>query len=827
MNFVKDYNKTAIIYDGKKISYNEVIKKSKYFSTLFDIQPQDKVIIFMENRPELLYSFLGTWDKRGTCVCLDASFSAEELLYYINDSDAKYIYTSNGSKKAVIDGLELAGKSSEIAVINVDEVEIEDIEIDEYILRAPEREDIALMLYTSGTTGNPKGVMLKFDNILVNIEGLDKYKMFIPEDIVLALLPMHHIFPLLGAGVVPLAKGSTIVFLKELSSQAMVDAFKEHKVTMMIGVPRLWEMLHKKIMEKINSSKLTRGVFKLAEKIDSISIRKKIFKKVHEGFGGNVRFFVSGGSKLDPQISKDFLTLGIQVCEGYGMTETSPMISFTPINEIVPGSAGKILPGVEVKISDDGEILARGRNVMAGYYKRPEATAETIDSEGWIHTGDLGELKDEYLYVTGRKKEMIVLSNGKNINPVEIEQWIMANTNLIQEMAVAEVDSVLTAVVYPNFQKIVEEKITNIKETLKWGVIDKYNGKAPNYRKILDIRIVQEELPKTKLGKIRRFMLHSLLNKKEEENIKIEEPKFDEYVELKNYLEKAKSKKITPMAHLELDLGLDSLDMVELLTYLETNYGIKGEESVIVNNPTVEKLANYIKENRGEGRFEEINWKEYLNQEKDISLSTSTIAIHLIRAILWLPLTLYIRVKKSGMENIPGDRPVIFAGNHQSFLDAFIFGYATPFRHLVNSYTLAKIKHFNKGYMKFLANHSNVVLVDINKNLGEVLQTMAKVLKEGKNVVIFPEGARTRDGEMLEFKKSFAILAKELEVDVVPFGIRGAYEAFPSSSKFPKPAQVEIRYFEPISAQDKSYEQIVQETRDTLIKWVDEKRTQK
>lgn len=820
MNFVKDYNKTAIIYDEKRISYREVIEKSKYFSTIFDIQPQDKVIIFMENRPELLYSFLGVWDRRGTCVCLDASFSGEELVYYINDSDAKYIYTSKECFKSVEEGLALTGKQESISVVVVDDIVVDDVEIQEYLLKAPEREDIALMLYTSGTTGNPKGVMLKFDNILVNIEGLEKYKMFIPEDIVLALLPMHHIFPLLGAGIVPLATGSTIVFLKELSSQAMVEAFKNHKVTMMIGVPRLWEMLHKKIMEKINSSKLTRGIFKLAQKIESISVRKKIFKKVHEGFGGNVRFFVSGGSKLDPQISRDFLTLGIQVCEGYGMTETAPMISFTPINEIVPGSAGKILSGVEVKISEDGEILARGRNVMAGYYKRPEATAETIDSEGWLHTGDLGELKDNYLYVTGRKKEMIVLSNGKNINPIEIEQWIMSNTNLIQEMAVAEIDSVLTAVVYPNFQKIVEEKITNIKETLKWGVIDKYNGKAPNYRKILDIKIIQEELPKTKLGKVRRFMLHSLLNKNEDDNIKIEEPEFQEYFELKEYLEKLKNKKITPMAHLELDLGLDSLDMVELLTYLETTFGIKGEDSVIVNNPTVEKLAEYIQKNRGEGRFEEINWKEYLTQDKKLTLPHSNIAIHLIKALLWLPFKTYIRVKDFGVENIPIGKPIIFAGNHQSFLDAFIFGHATPFRHLINSYSLAKIKHFNKWYMKFLANHSNVVLVDINNNLGEVLQTMAKVLREGKNVVIFPEGARTRDGKMLEFKKSFAILAKELDIDIVPFGIRGAFEAFPSSSKFPRPSHVEIKYFEPISSKNKSYEEIVAETRDAIIKWV-------
>ncbi len=819
MNFVKDYNKTAIIYDGNKISYREVIEKSKIFSKRVDIGVQDRVIIFMENRPELLYSFLGIWDRRGTCVCLDASFNGEELVYYLNDSDAKYIYTSKNNLEATKSALALSGKEIEIVV--VDEIECTSIEIDEYVLKAPEREDIALMLYTSGTTGNPKGVMLKFDNILVNIEGLDKYKMFLQEDIVLALLPMHHIFPLLGAGVIPLAKGATIIFLKELSSQSMLIALQEYKVTMMIGVPRLWEMLHKKIMEKINSSKITKSIFKLAGKINSISIRKRIFKKVHEGFGGSLRFFVSGGSKLDPQISKDFLTLGIQVCEGYGMTETAPMIAFTPINEIVPGSAGKILPGVEVKISDDGEILAKGRNVMAGYYKRPEATAETIDKDGWIHTGDLGELKDGYLYVTGRKKEMIVLSNGKNINPVEIEQWVMANTNLIQEIAIAEVDSVLTAIVYPNFQKIVEEKISNIKETLKWGVIDKYNGKAPNYRKILDIRIVQEELPKTKLGKIRRFMLNSIINKKEEENISIEEPDYVEYKELKNYLEKIKNNKITPMAHLELDLGLDSLDMVELLTYLETNYGIKNEESIIVNNPTVEKLALYIKENRGTGNIEELNWKEYLNKAGKINLPVSSIAIHIIKMILWVPLTLYVKVKKYGVENIPSDRPVIFAGNHQSFLDAFVFGYATPFKNLMNSYSLAKIKHFNKGYMKFLANHSNVILVDINKNLGEVLQTMAKVLKDGKNIVIFPEGARSRDGKMLEFKKSFAILAKELNVDILPFGIRGAYEAFPSHSKFPKPTKVEIKFFSPISPKDKTYDEIVDETREILVNWVE------
>ena len=198
-----------------------------------------------------------------------------------------------------------------------------------------------------------------------------------------------------------------------------------------------------------------------------------------------LKFFVSGGSKLNPQITEDFLTLGIKICEGYGMTETSPIISYTPRNDIMPNSAGRVIKDVEVKIAEDNEILVKGRNVMKGYYKNPEATAEIIDKDGWLHTGDLGTLKDGYLYVTGRKKEMIVLSNGKNINPIDIEAKLMSMTNLIAEIVVTEYNSILTAVIYPDFNKVKEEKVDNIYEVLKWAVVDKYNQKTPDYKKIL------------------------------------------------------------------------------------------------------------------------------------------------------------------------------------------------------------------------------------------------------------------------------------------------------------------------------------------------------
>lgn len=818
MIFVKDYNKTAIIYDDREYSYKEVILSAKSFSERINIKKEDRVIIFMENRPELLFSFLGIWNKQGTCVCLDGGFSGEELTYYIKDCEPKYIFTSRVNYEAAVKGLELAGMENSVEILVVDDIPV-DYTGDDLTIEIEDKYFVSLILYTSGTTGNPKGVMLMFDNILINMEGLDEYKMFRTTDRVLALLPMHHIFPLLGAGVVPLGKGATIVFLKEVSSQAMVEALQKYKITFIIGVPKLWEMLHKKIMEKINGGKITKFIFKLAEKINSKNFSRKIFKKVHDGFGGNIRFFVSGGSKLDPQVSRDFLTLGIDVCEGYGLTETSPMISFTPTDEVVPGSAGKILTGVTVKIADDGEILAKGRNVMKGYYGRPDATAEVIDKDGWFHTGDLGEIKNGLLYVTGRKKEMIVLSNGKNINPIEIEQWIMANTDLIKEMAVMDYEDKLTAVIYPDFYKLHEEGITNIIETFKKGVIDKYNKQAASYKKVLDVKIVQEELPKTKIGKIRRFMLKDVINKKEEKVQNIVEPSTEEYKNISAFLKSIKNKPIIPNAHLELDLGLDSLDTVELLSHIEGTFGVKIDEQTFVEYCTVEKLAEYVEKHSNEMMNDtKMDWKEILSKDTEGTLPKSNGIGKIIKFILKPAFLFFVKVKKEGIENIEKNEPVIFAGNHQSFLDGFIVNQAMPNSVLDKTYYFADIKHFRKGYMKFMGENSNIIFVDINKNLVSSLQMLSKALRNGKNIVIFPEGTRTRDGKINNFKKFFAILSKELNIPIVPFVLDGAYEAYPPSSKYPKGGDVKVKFLEKIYPSDMSYEEITEKVYNTIKK---------
>ena len=403
----------------------------------------------------------------------------------------------------------------------------------------------------------------------------------------------------------PMYFGTFLVILDELSSEALKSALKKHKISVIIGVPRVWEMLHKAIMGKINSNFVAKKLFNLCKSVNSVALSKKVFKKVSDELGGCMRILVSGGAKLDPEVSANFKTLGLPIIEGYGLTETSPIIAFNRPNNNVIGSAGQLIPDIQVKIAEDEEILVKGANVMKGYYNNPKATSEAIDEDGWFHTGDLGKFEGDSLFIIGRKKEMIVLSNGKNINPGDIESSILKETDLIKEIAVMEYNNHLMAIVYPDFDLIRRRQIANIKETLKWEIIDKYNVNAPKYRKILEVKIVKDELPKQNLEKLEDLCLKDFLSKNDEEvkensqekKEKIEVPQeiISEYETLKKYLETNFNCEVEPNFHLELDLGLDSLDIVEILSFIETNFGVKVNEEQFSNLKSILDIAKFIK----------------------------------------------------------------------------------------------------------------------------------------------------------------------------------------------------------------------------------------
>ena len=606
MKFVTDFNKEAVFYKNKEYSYKDIIKTAKYFSSLIEMKKnEDKAVIFMENRPEFICSFFGIWNSRGIPVNIDAGYTAEELEYILTDAEPKYIFTSEKNLKTAEEAVKLSGK--EIKIIDVDTLSVpENFEIDEYVIYSPETEDTGVLLYTSGTTGKPKGVVLTFDNLMSNVDAITEIKLATPQDRVLALLPYHHVLPLSINLLMAIHIGTLIVINDELSAQSIQEALKKYKITIVVGVPRLWEMIHKGIMTKIKANSMALKMFNICKKVNSWTLSRIVFKKVHEGLGGNIRFLVSGGAKIEPSILEDFKTLGIKVLEGYGLTETSPIIAFNRPDDIHIGTVGTTIPGVSAKLADDGEIIVKGRNVMKGYYKKPAATQEVIDDRGWFHTGDLGKIEDGYISIVGRKKEMIVLSNGKNINPADIENEIFKGTDLIHDIAVVEHNNHLLALVYPDFDKVKERKITNITETLKWEIIDSYNVKAPAYRKILEIKIVKEELPKTKLGKLRRFMLKDVIKnldkpKAEEKKNEIKIDKSDkeyetkEFQALSDYMKKEHDLEITPDSHIEIDLGLDSLDVVEMNAFIEKTFDFTVNEDEAGGIKVIRDICEYIR----------------------------------------------------------------------------------------------------------------------------------------------------------------------------------------------------------------------------------------
>ncbi|SNZ11636.1 long-chain acyl-CoA synthetase [Persephonella hydrogeniphila] len=797
--------KSTLIYKDNVIYSPEIFKKIKLFSSYLHIKKGDRVCILSYNKPEWIYSFYSIWEKGGIPVPIDFMSSVEEIVYILEDSEPKYIFTDETNKKTVENAIKKSKEKPEILIFE----QIKEEKKTEEKTVKTEHEDTAVILYTSGTTGSPKGVMLSFENLMSNIKGLEATNIADSTDSTVAILPFHHSYPLMVSMLFPLYIGAKIVFIEKISSEEILKALQDNKISVLIGVPRLYYLFHRKIFSQLNKNVAGKLLFFFAKNINNRTLSRTLFKKVHNVFGGNIKYFVSGGAKLDIEIAKDLWALGFTIIEGYGLTETSPIVSFNPPERIKLGSVGIPIKGVSVRI-ENGEVLVKGKNVMKGYWNKPEETQKTVKN-GWLYTGDLGYLdEDGYLYITGRKKDIIVLPSGKNINPEELEQKILKISDLIKEVAVIYKDEKLTAVIYPDFETVQKENIVNIYETIKWDVIDRLNQELPDYKRISELIIVKKELPKTRLGKIRRFMLKDFIKNLEKPK-EVKEPDYPEYQIIKEYLKSITKKEVYPDSHIEIDLGLDSLEKVEFLSFIEQSFGTKISEKELLENPTVEKISLLIKEKRKKIEKTEINWKDIFKQEEKVEISESKLPLIFLKKLLYPVFRLYFRLKIEGVENLPHP-PFILAPNHQSFLDGFLIISALPDSILKNTYFLAEEKYFPEGIRKKIGNKFHVLTVNINKDLKGSLLKTASLLKKGKNVVIFPEGARTRDGNLLPFKKSFGILSKELNIPVVPVVISGAFESFPIGSVLPKPYKIKIKFLEPVHPEEKSVDKIVEET---------------
>lgn len=801
--FLKDHNKTAMIYKDQRVDYNELIKKINSYSALLPDKNLTKAAIFSENRFEWVYAFYSAWMKKAVAVPIDFMSSSDDVAFILNDCRPEVIFYSDGTK-------EVLEKSIRELNYEIEKINLDDIRINEVIsfsnLPEPDPNDTAVIIYTSGTTGSPKGVMLSYDNLLANIEAVTTdVNIYRSDDKLLVLLPLHHIFPLMGTMIIPLGVGGTIIFSPSMSSEDIMATLQQG-ITIIIGVPRLYNLIRKGIRDKINKSGIAKFLFKIAEKKNSLTFSRKIFGSVQKKFGGRIKYLVSGGAALDKDVAKDYLTLGFEILEGFGMTECAPMITFTRPGKVLPGSAGQPLKTNEVKIIE-GEIVTRGRNVMQGYYNRPEETSAILKN-GWLYTGDLGYLNDDNrIFITGRKKEIIVLSNGKNINPEEIEDKILNMSEVITEIGVFEKSDLLHAVIYPDYQKAKQLGVENVGEMIKWEIIDKYNQSVTPYKKVMKFSLIKEPLPRTRLLKLKRFLLPQLEHVSEEKIKNISEPAFQEYVLIKEFLQQQKEIKVNPSDHLEIDLGLDSLDKVNLGVYLESNFGIKYTESELVGFSNVVKLAENVKDKKTKLSIEAIDWGKIFKEHFNLDLPKSWFTHNAMKNSAKVFLKLYFRLKGEGLENIP-EGPFILAPNHQSFFDGLFVAVFLKNKLLKQTYFYAKEKHVKNKLLKFIANKHNVIVMDLN-DLKTSLQKLAEVLKRGKNIIIFPEGTRTISGDIGDFKKTFAILSRELNVPVVPVVIKGAYDALPRGTHFPKPwKKINVRFLKPVKPENHTYESL-------------------
>jgi long-chain acyl-CoA synthetase len=799
-------DKKALICAQGEVTYSQMLKSIQRYSESFEGKGYSRIAIYAENRPEWVYAFYAALQNNCIAVPIDFMASADDVAYIIDDCTPDLLFISSGMSEAY-------SKVAEKAKHNCEVLKFEDIQLNETTPESqwlgPESDDTtAVIIYTSGTTGSPKGVMLSYTNLRENIKAVIECGIYNENRQVMIFLPLHHIFPLLGSMMVSFYVGTTVPMVPSMQSADLMKTFAENQVGVFIGVPRLYDLMYRGIKAKIDESFVVRMLLAFVLKTKNRKLGKIIFGKVHQGFGGHLQYMVAGGAALNKEVGTFFYGIGFDIMEGFGMTEAAPMITFPRPGKIKIGSPGQALPGLKVEIRD-GEIVAKGPSIMKGYYNRPEETAEVL-KDGWLHTGDLGYFdKQGYLFITGRKKEIIVLPNGKNINPVEIEMKLDGFSPAVKESGVFMYNDMLHALILPDTKFLADNGIVDARQYFRDMVISPFNEQMSSYKRLMQFTLVDSELPRTRLSKLQRFKFPDLVQKKVKAKVQSKEVESSEYLAIKSFIETQVDMDILPDHHIEFDISMDSLGKLSLIDFIEKSFGIKFSEEQLMKFQSVKKIAEHIQKNKiFHNTTHEGGWTDDLKDSGSVILPKTSVfmrpIVHAVRGVFRLAFSF----EGKGMENIP-EGPCFFAPNHETKLDAFLVLSYLDKNTLKNTFSYAKKEHVNSAVRRYIASRSNVIVMDLSKDLKHSIQKMAEVVRSGKKILIFPEGTRTLSGEMGVFKKTYAILSVELNVPVVPVVIKGAYEAMSSGAKKIKWGEhICIEFLEPVSPENRTPEEL-------------------
>jgi len=824
----------------------------------------DRVAIILENRPEWGIIYFGILFAAAIAVPLDHQATKEDIAYFLENSGSKIVFTSekylpifqnaqnlNSLEKVVVLSEYDSNKNitypftlnpsnnSQICdytqLINAID-SIEETTNNQAILS-----DIVSIIYTSGTTGKPKGVMLTHENFYSNYLSIAKMDFLHGDHNILAILPLHHSFPFMTTLLIPLFLGMKITYPMTLRSEELLQCMRDTEVTCVVAVPQFYYLIHNNIKKTLAEQLfwlrwififVLEIAFFVREKIH-FNLAKILFTKIHQQFGKQLRFFVSGGAKLDTKINKFFFKLGFTILEGYGLTETSPVVAFNPLTKLKIGSVGKLIPQVEVEIVDVdldgvGEILIRGKNVMYGYYQLPEQT-KAVFRDGWFCSGDLGYIdKDGYLYVVGRKNEQIALANGKKISPEELEQYYVQSL-FIKEICILTagkgIQEKLMAVVVPNLDYFRQAEKNSVYEMIRWD-LENFSKKLSPYKHIFGFILSTKDLPRTRLGKLKRYIIkekhvaelmgstRKVLPQTEftdEENLKIlASPIASEVLQI--LAKDLGLKRVNLQDYLELDLKIDSLKRLELQVLLEKKFQIKIPENSAAQIFTVMDLVAIVEDlvkADPKNNFTQKNiakafsWQEILNAPvtdaiiKKIDIHPTKMAntlTFLFDGFFYWILRLTCHLKITGQNNLPSNQAFILCANHNSYLDGFIVTAAVP-RHVQKKlYFFGLFDLFQSPFIRNVLKLIRVIPISSVGNLLTAMQTGAYLLKNNKVLCIFPEGERSIDGTVKQFKNGIGVLLKELNLPVVPVYIHGSFESWSRNQRYPKPYPMAITF---------------------------------
>ncbi|MGB8684226.1 MAG: AMP-binding protein [Candidatus Binatus sp.] len=786
------------------------------------IKPGDRVLLIGENSPDWVLGYFAILCAGAIAVPLDQLISAEELAPIWKIAEPAAVLRSNAVHKRL--GSTLGDAHPKLIELDLAEL------ARPFILRGdaktppapPERKALASILFTSGSTGAPKGVMLSHANFAAEIAMLSRVFVLGADDVVLSLLPLHHAFEFTCGMLLPLASGATIVYPLEVDAKTLSRTLADVRPTALIGVPAVWEAVHRRIVDEVEA----RGPFfhaafdnlrDLNRRLDTnsgLNFGSIVFRQVHSALGGRLRLAVSGGSALPHRVAEFFNDIGIPLLEGYGLTEGAPVLSTArPDEPLQVGSVGRPLNGVEIKLAPAtgsiGEIVAHGPNVMAGYYRNEAATAEVL-RDGWLHTGDLGRFDDEgRLYIVGRAKEVIVDSGGNNIYIEELEE-VYGRSEFVKEMAVVGLKvgqgEQVAALVVPAYAR--GESRRAVEDRLR-SDFDKVARELSAHKRIRILRFTDAELPRTRTRKIKRTDVSAILRRMLDVRASDVNKETDNASsEVETWLAEALTSiatepiNITPATRLIEDLGLDSLALAEIGELIGQRASREIAPEEFADLRTVADLQLLASQPGGNGRPRMPSYAKFAEPYTvRLPAPLKWLGRFAVRGAERAIFDGWLKPKILGRGNIPANRNFIVVANHSSHLDFSLVGYALGAIGDDIRVLAAKDYFFNTPARRFLAtNFTSMMPFDRERAQLESLEDALAELAQGRSVLMFPEGTRSADGEIHEFKSGAGFLALRSRCDVLPVLIRGTHDVMGKGSLVPRRHPVEVRIGRVIAA---------------------------